>query len=102
MLVLGHEASRSGGPLVLLDFLRWLKVNEPQTWDVILVLQRGGPLVAEFSELFPPYVLPRVDPHQSAFHSLISRKIFARRFLLRRRLQRKARGSWSPPPDLIY
>jgi glycosyltransferase involved in cell wall biosynthesis len=53
ILFLGHEASRTGAPALLLQFLRWLKTNalfEPE-----LLLQRGGNLEAEFTAVLPTH-----------------------------------------------
>jgi len=49
LLVASHDASRTGAPLVLLTFLRWLR--EETDTEVQLVLWRGGPLVGAFAEV---------------------------------------------------
>ena len=49
LLVASHDASRTGAPLLLLTFLRWLR--EHTTAEVQLVLWRGGPLVDAFAEV---------------------------------------------------
>ena len=46
LLVVSHDASRTGAPLVLLTFLRWVRANTDA--EVQLVLWRGGPLVEDF------------------------------------------------------
>jgi glycosyltransferase involved in cell wall biosynthesis len=55
LLVASHDASRTGAPLVLLTFLRWLRRRAEV--DVQLVLWRGGPLVPAFAEVAEVTVL---------------------------------------------
>lgn len=55
ILFVSHEASRTGAPMMLLHFLRWVREHaaiEPQ-----IAVLRGGPLVEEFAELGPTSVL---------------------------------------------
>ena len=49
LLVVGHEASRTGAPIVLLTFLRWLRDNAAA--DVEVLLLDGGPLAPGFAEV---------------------------------------------------
>jgi len=49
LLVASHDASRTGAPLLLLTFLRW--VRRTTDAEVQLVLWRGGPLVEAFAEV---------------------------------------------------
>lgn len=44
----GHDASRTGAPASLLEFLRWLARTEPSVESRTLLL-RGGPLLGEFA-----------------------------------------------------
>lgn len=58
ILFVSHEASRTGAPMMLLHFLRWVREHaavEPQ-----IAVLRGGPLVEEFAELGPTAVLGEV------------------------------------------
>lgn len=55
VLFVGHEASRTGAPLMLLYFLRWLRANTDL--DIALVLLDGGPLVDDYAEVAPTRVL---------------------------------------------
>jgi glycosyltransferase involved in cell wall biosynthesis len=55
LLVASHDASRTGAPLVLLTFLRWLRRTTDT--EVQLVLWRGGPLVGAFGEVAAVTVL---------------------------------------------
>lgn len=55
VLFVGHEASRTGAPLMLLYFLRWIRENTDLTFEVVLL--DGGPLVDELRKLGPVRVL---------------------------------------------
>lgn len=46
LLVVGHLASRSGSPKVLLNVLRWLEANA--NFDITLALAEGGPLLEDY------------------------------------------------------
>ena len=50
ILFISHEASRSGAPLILLRFIKWLKKDQPQIKIDVLSL-RGGELINEFKEV---------------------------------------------------
>jgi glycosyltransferase involved in cell wall biosynthesis len=54
LLVVGHDASRSGAPIQARTFLRWLVASSAA--DVEVVLLAGGPLVDDFSVLGPTTV----------------------------------------------
>ena len=47
----GHDASRTGAPIVLRSLLRWAHRNTDDRVDV--VLRRGGPLVADYRSFAP-------------------------------------------------
>lgn len=49
VLFVSHEASRTGAPMFLLHFLRWLNRHTDQSFD--LLLAKGGPLQDEFAQL---------------------------------------------------
>src|SRR5262245_31788985 len=51
VLFVSHEAMRTGAPVLLLHFLRWLRTNTSIDFEV--VLRRGGELSAEFAALAP-------------------------------------------------
>jgi len=55
ILFIGHEATRTGAPILLLNFLRWLKDNEDVPFEVMLRL--GGPLQSAYEALAPVHVL---------------------------------------------
>jgi glycosyltransferase involved in cell wall biosynthesis len=51
ILFVSHEATRTGAPMFLLNFLRWLRRETGQEFEVLL--NRGGPLEPEFARLAP-------------------------------------------------
>ena len=51
VLFVSHEASRTGAPILLLRFLRWLRVNTNVDFEV--VFRFGGELLGEFASLSP-------------------------------------------------
>jgi len=55
VLFVGHEATRTGAPLMLLYFLRWLRANTDLEFAVVLL--DGGPLVDDYAEVAPLRVL---------------------------------------------
>lgn len=54
ILFLSHEASRTGAPLVLLHFIKWLKLNTDISF--IILLKRDGELRSDFEALAPTYI----------------------------------------------
>jgi hypothetical protein len=56
-LFIGHDAGRTGAPIVLLHYLRWVKDHMPD-WHCDLLLIRGGALEAEYREVAEVFVLP--------------------------------------------
>lgn len=97
-----HAAERTGPPLVLFRFLRWLGPDRP--FDVELVFGEGGDLLEEFRELGPVHVLDEYRPPpwvlvtDSVLHRLrlgtVARRL--RRWALARRLAGVGRH------DLVY
>lgn len=61
VLFVGHEASRTGAPLMLLYFLRWLRDNTDLAFEIVLV--EGGPLADDFAEVAPTIVLADLRRH---------------------------------------
>ncbi len=58
VLFIGHDASRSGGPMVLLHILRWLKAYNTQL-EADLLLLRGGPLESDYQKVAKMGILPQ-------------------------------------------
>ncbi len=65
ILFISHDASRTGAPILLLNFLRWLKRNSNFTFEILL--RNPGPLVADFAVLAPVRILR----HTHSLNSLI-------------------------------
>jgi glycosyltransferase involved in cell wall biosynthesis len=55
VVFVGHEASRSGAPIVLLHLLRWLRENAAV--DAELLLLKGGDLLDAYRDLVPTSVV---------------------------------------------
>jgi glycosyltransferase involved in cell wall biosynthesis len=51
ILFISHDASRTGAPIYLLNFLRWLKENTDIPFQILL--KKGGSLEPEFREIAP-------------------------------------------------
>jgi glycosyltransferase involved in cell wall biosynthesis len=58
MVFVGHDASRTGAPIVLLHLLRWLKENTDLRFRIVLM--NGGDLAADFAALAPTITLNEV------------------------------------------
>jgi len=54
LLLITHDTSRSGAPMVLLHFLSWLKVHRPEMKVDVLAL-KGGALEVDFKRLSATY-----------------------------------------------
>lgn len=102
IVFVGHDASRSGAPIILLNLLRWL--NTHSTAELRLVLIQGGPLESDFKSVLPTTVLTsRKWRKWKALRRVVSwlglssigTKIF------RNRLQAWMAGN-ADRPDLIY
>lgn len=70
LLVIGHSASRSGSPKVLLGIVRWLAENT--NFEITMVLGEGGPLVAEF-ERYVSKVKITHEPRFRRFGDLVDK-----------------------------
>ncbi len=55
VLFIGHDASRTGAPLLLLHFLKWLR--QETRFEFELLLQRGGDLADEYRQVAPTRIL---------------------------------------------
>jgi len=68
VLFVSHSASRTGAPIVLLNFLRWFKKNTSIPFKV--VLKDGGELEPEFASLAPTLV---VNQSKTLYHRVLGR-----------------------------
>jgi len=59
VLVVVHEARRSGPPIFALDVVGWLR--DHTALDITVLLLDGGPLVEDFGSLVPTVVEPAVE-----------------------------------------
>jgi hypothetical protein len=57
LLFVGHDASRTGAPILLLHLLGWLKANSDVSFRILL--GDGGPLEGDYRALAPTWVLRR-------------------------------------------
>ena len=57
ILFISHNASRSGAPILLLQFLRWVKANSDLSFSILVC--EPGPLLPEFEALAETFVLDR-------------------------------------------
>ena len=57
ILFIGHDANRSGAPMILLHFLQWLKENNSE-FETDLLLFQGGDLEKEYRKAVDVYTLP--------------------------------------------
>lgn len=55
IIFVGHEATRSGAPFTQLHLMQWIKENTSH--KMVLVLLKGGPLIAEFEKLADTYII---------------------------------------------
>lgn len=78
ILFISHEASRTGAPMVVVHFIRWLRAHHPSVTVDVLSL-KGGPLDAEFREVAHRYLV--VPPVRSTDKGLVRRGVD---FLVRR------------------
>ncbi len=53
ILFVSHDAHRTGAPMVLLNFIRWYKVNSDHSFDIFL--KEGGALEKKFEDLGATY-----------------------------------------------
>jgi glycosyltransferase involved in cell wall biosynthesis len=70
VIVIGHEASLSGAPILLLNLFSLL--IEKNVVDVQFVIRKDGPLVSEYKKLAPTIVLKSSDYgiEKNVFHRL--------------------------------
>ncbi len=96
ILAIGHEASRTGAPILLWDYLRWLVRNNHAR--VRCLLGNSGPLLDEFETLCDTRV--NIENADSSFVGRV-----ARRMQLGDALNQSRLAKWvnrAPLPDLIY
>ncbi len=75
ILFIGHEASRTGAPKVLLDFLKWLRSHKPEVAAQIL-LRKSGERVGDFAQVFPTQVWKLPYPERISLWQGLDNKLF--------------------------
>ena len=77
ILFISHAASRTGAPILLLQFLKWLKANSDVEFNILVSVP--GPLLPEFEALAETYVMyqPLSIPER-LFRKLIGRSRWIR------------------------
>ena len=71
VVFVGHDASRTGAPIVLLHLLRWLKAHTSLAFEIVLL--EGGALAPEFAALAPTITLNEVSVGRSRWVRRIGR-----------------------------
>src|SRR6478736_4402121 len=85
VLFIGHDASRTGAPLLLLHFFKWLRRETSVKFE--LLLRDGGELIQDYRDVAPTRIVNgEILPHvSSSLGDRISRHFPG---LLTRRLRR--------------
>lgn len=65
VLFVSHDASRTGAPIFLLRFLRWLRDHHPIPFRILVV--SPGEMLSEFKSVGPTHVFERESRLQRAF-----------------------------------
>src|SRR5215510_5626685 len=86
ILFVGHEATRTGAPYVLLHLLRWLRANPSA--ECRLLLLDGGELVSEFAEVSHVSIL---GPEEVDNNNIVSRGLRYLGYYRRNFIKRVAR-----------
>ncbi len=79
LLFICHESSRTGAPIFLLYFIRWIKKNTDQKF--IILIDKGGDLDEEFQNLGLTYIL---HPRPQSLYKKIWTKISYRSYIKHR------------------
>ncbi len=70
ILFVCHEATRTGAPIILLNFLKWVKTHRQNDVEFKILIKDGGDLECEFRELAEVYSL---TPNYSVLKKLVNR-----------------------------
>jgi glycosyltransferase involved in cell wall biosynthesis len=70
ILFISHDASRTGAPIVLLTFLKWLHNNSNHKF--IILLRNGGELLEEFQSIAPTINLDQSRQRSVLFNRLLT------------------------------
>jgi len=71
ILFITHDASRTGAPIILLNFLKWLK-NENK-FEIFIFLKQGGDMEADFKKVGATYTSLKRNLAQRVFKKVASK-----------------------------
>jgi len=74
LLFVCHDASRTGAPLILLHFLRWLKKTDEFEFSVLLKSRGNGDLVADFESVATTYSVLHYGKKRKMLNEYLNRK----------------------------
>lgn len=101
-LVIGHEATNSGAPRMLLQVLQGVRAARGATWSCEIVLRYGGVLVPEFARMGPVHVLAPPWAEGHSLRSRVLRKLFNRPSIQARQVSRKMKRWDRSSFDIVY
>lgn len=97
ILFIGHEASRSGAPILLLHLMKWLAAHSEVSMRVLL--GNGGPLVRDFEAIAPTTVLREILDLPEGIRGSVP---VVSRAVRKSKLLAMGRSFRAFAPDLIY
>ncbi|MGS0748164.1 glycosyltransferase [Halpernia sp. GG3] len=56
ILLISHDAARTGAPIMFLDFVRWIKTKHAD-YEISIIIDKDGPLLEEFRKYAFVYIL---------------------------------------------
>lgn len=71
ILYISHDATRTGAPIIFLNFLKWFQANTKIPFQILL--KNGGELHLEFEKLAPTYTLNPDKAHNPSETGLLKR-----------------------------
>lgn len=97
IVFIGNEAKRTGAPILMLHFLRWIKQNTDI--EGFIILRRGGVLESDFEAIYPTCVWKRAFDQmpKSPLKLLLLAWFQLRNFGVQQSLRRKVKNA-----DAIY
>lgn len=101
-LVLAHEATNSGAPRMLLEVMRGVRAAEGPDWSCEILLDRGGPLVAEMAAVGPVHRLSHPAAEGPGLAAKVVRGLLDRPWLKPRRLRARVRDWRARGGRVIY
>jgi len=73
ILFVGHNASRTGAPLILLELIKWIKAHS--SFEPTVLLKRDGPIIDGYRAVAPTWVYSQEsDKLNRVFHQRVLRK----------------------------